>query len=134
MVPGLPQINGMDVQNREEAVAILSQEENTNISLLVARPESQVGVCSLRCPGPPDPGLGFGLSGTDGGRGGVRFQGPLPSMASDERRWGSGVVLEATGTAQACLCSWQSAGRTVTGTTSWMTLALRMRATCGRGS
>ncbi|XP_005414214.1 PREDICTED: PDZ domain-containing protein 4 isoform X3 [Chinchilla lanigera] len=35
------QINGMDVQNREEAVAILSQEENTNISLLVARPESQ---------------------------------------------------------------------------------------------
>lgn len=39
---GLPQINGVDVQNREEAVAILSQEENTNISLLVARPESQV--------------------------------------------------------------------------------------------
>ena len=52
MVSGLLQINGMDVQNREEAVAILSQEENTNISLLVARPESQVGVCSLRCPGP----------------------------------------------------------------------------------
>lgn len=72
MVPGLPQINGVDVQNREEAVAILSQEENTNISLLVARPESQVGVCSLRYLGPPDPGLGFGLSGTDGGRG-VRF-------------------------------------------------------------
>ncbi|KAM7338785.1 hypothetical protein ACRRTK_002269 [Alexandromys fortis] len=36
------QINGMDVQNREEAVAILSQEENTNISLLLARPESQL--------------------------------------------------------------------------------------------
>ncbi|XP_050997439.1 PDZ domain-containing protein 4 isoform X2 [Acomys russatus] len=36
------EINGMDVQNREEAVAILSQEENTNISLLVARPESQL--------------------------------------------------------------------------------------------
>ncbi|XP_036696786.1 PDZ domain-containing protein 4 isoform X2 [Balaenoptera musculus] len=36
------QINGVDVQNREEAVAILSQEENTNISLLVARPESQL--------------------------------------------------------------------------------------------
>ncbi|XP_011811313.1 PREDICTED: PDZ domain-containing protein 4 [Colobus angolensis palliatus] len=34
------QINGVDVQNREEAVAILSQEENTNISLLVARPEN----------------------------------------------------------------------------------------------
>jgi hypothetical protein len=42
--PGLLQINGVDVQNREEAVAILSQEENTNISLLVARPESQVCV------------------------------------------------------------------------------------------
>ncbi|WP_348257630.1 PDZ domain-containing protein, partial [Salmonella enterica] len=36
------QINGMDVQNREEAVAILSLEENTIISLLVARPESQL--------------------------------------------------------------------------------------------
>lgn len=44
IVPHPPQINGMDVQNREEAVAILSQEENTNISLLVARPESQVCV------------------------------------------------------------------------------------------
>lgn len=42
MALGLLQINGVDVQNREEAVAILSQEENTNISLLVARPESQV--------------------------------------------------------------------------------------------
>uniref|UniRef100_A0A4X2LQW2 PDZ domain containing 4 n=1 Tax=Vombatus ursinus TaxID=29139 RepID=A0A4X2LQW2_VOMUR len=36
------QINGMDVQNREEAVAILTQEENTNISLLVARPETEL--------------------------------------------------------------------------------------------
>ncbi|XP_057351858.1 PDZ domain-containing protein 4 isoform X10 [Manis pentadactyla] len=36
------QINGVDVQNRAEAVAVLSQEENTNISLLVARPESQL--------------------------------------------------------------------------------------------
>ncbi|XP_075040933.1 PDZ domain-containing protein 4 isoform X4 [Mixophyes fleayi] len=36
------QINGMDVQNREEAVAILTQEESTNISLLVARPETEV--------------------------------------------------------------------------------------------
>ncbi|XP_006900044.1 PREDICTED: PDZ domain-containing protein 4 [Elephantulus edwardii] len=36
------QINGVDVQNREEAVAILSQEENTNISLLLARPESEL--------------------------------------------------------------------------------------------
>ncbi|XP_007955352.2 PDZ domain-containing protein 4 [Orycteropus afer afer] len=36
------QINGVDVQNREEAVAILSQEESTNISLLLARPESEL--------------------------------------------------------------------------------------------
>lgn len=32
----------MDVQNQEEAVANLSQEENINISLLVAQPESQL--------------------------------------------------------------------------------------------
>ncbi|XP_075434485.1 PDZ domain-containing protein 4 isoform X2 [Ascaphus truei] len=38
------QINGMDVQNREEAVAILTQEESTNISLLVARPETETDV------------------------------------------------------------------------------------------
>uniref|UniRef100_A0A8C6YHK3 PDZ domain-containing protein n=1 Tax=Naja naja TaxID=35670 RepID=A0A8C6YHK3_NAJNA len=37
------QINGMEVQNREEAVAILTQEERTNISLLLARPETEVG-------------------------------------------------------------------------------------------
>ncbi|XP_075395344.1 PDZ domain-containing protein 4 [Tenrec ecaudatus] len=36
------QINGVAVQNREEAVAVLSQEENTNISLLLARPESEL--------------------------------------------------------------------------------------------
>ncbi|XP_069501488.1 PDZ domain-containing protein 4 isoform X2 [Ambystoma mexicanum] len=36
------QINGIDVQNREEAVSILTQEENTNISLLVARPETEL--------------------------------------------------------------------------------------------
>ncbi|XP_062830133.1 PDZ domain-containing protein 4 isoform X3 [Anolis carolinensis] len=35
------QINGMEVQNREEAVAILTQEERTNISLLLARPEAE---------------------------------------------------------------------------------------------
>uniref|UniRef100_W5NC45 PDZ domain-containing protein n=1 Tax=Lepisosteus oculatus TaxID=7918 RepID=W5NC45_LEPOC len=33
------QINGMDVQNREEAVAILTREDSTNISLLLARPD-----------------------------------------------------------------------------------------------
>lgn len=36
------QINGIEVQNREEAVALLSSEESKNISLLVARPEIQV--------------------------------------------------------------------------------------------
>uniref|UniRef100_A0A3B3S4V7 PDZ domain containing 4 n=1 Tax=Paramormyrops kingsleyae TaxID=1676925 RepID=A0A3B3S4V7_9TELE len=36
------QINGMDVQNREEAVAILTQEDQTNISLLLARPDTEV--------------------------------------------------------------------------------------------
>ncbi|KAI7794602.1 PDZ domain-containing protein 4 isoform X1 [Triplophysa rosa] len=33
------QINGMDVQNREEAVAILTREDSTNFSLLLARPD-----------------------------------------------------------------------------------------------
>ncbi|XP_036387745.1 PDZ domain-containing protein 4-like isoform X1 [Megalops cyprinoides] len=33
------QINGVDIQNREEAVAILTREDSTNISLLLARPD-----------------------------------------------------------------------------------------------
>ncbi|XP_005731697.1 PDZ domain-containing protein 4-like isoform X2 [Pundamilia nyererei] len=33
------QINGVDIQNREEAVAILTREDSTNVSLLLARPE-----------------------------------------------------------------------------------------------
>ncbi|XP_065102980.1 PDZ domain-containing protein 4 [Paramisgurnus dabryanus] len=33
------QINGVEVQNREEAVAILTRENSTNFSLLLARPE-----------------------------------------------------------------------------------------------
>ncbi|XP_058876995.1 PDZ domain-containing protein 4-like isoform X2 [Acipenser ruthenus] len=33
------QINGVDVQNREEAVAILTREDSTNFSLLLARPD-----------------------------------------------------------------------------------------------
>ncbi|KAM8756560.1 E3 ubiquitin-protein ligase PDZRN3-B isoform 2-T2 [Acanthopagrus schlegelii] len=36
------QINGVEIQNREEAVALLTSEENQNISLLVARPEIQL--------------------------------------------------------------------------------------------
>ncbi|CAM4733634.1 unnamed protein product [Leuciscus chuanchicus] len=35
------QINGRDIQDREEAVAILTNEESRNIVLLVARPEMQ---------------------------------------------------------------------------------------------
>lgn len=38
----LPQINGVDVQDREEAVAILTREDSTNVSLLLARPEIEV--------------------------------------------------------------------------------------------
>uniref|UniRef100_A0A8V0ZKD6 PDZ domain containing ring finger 3 n=1 Tax=Gallus gallus TaxID=9031 RepID=A0A8V0ZKD6_CHICK len=36
------QINGIEVQNREEAVALLTSEESKNVSLLVARPEIQL--------------------------------------------------------------------------------------------
>lgn len=35
-------INGVEIQNREDAVALLTREGNQNISLLVARPEIQV--------------------------------------------------------------------------------------------
>uniref|UniRef100_UPI00358EE995 PDZ domain-containing RING finger protein 4-like n=1 Tax=Myxine glutinosa TaxID=7769 RepID=UPI00358EE995 len=36
------QINGMEVRNREEAVAMLTRENSSNISLLLARPELQI--------------------------------------------------------------------------------------------
>ncbi|XP_056129290.1 E3 ubiquitin-protein ligase PDZRN3-B isoform X2 [Lampris incognitus] len=36
------QINGVEIQNREDAVALLTSEENQNICLLVARPEIQL--------------------------------------------------------------------------------------------
>uniref|UniRef100_A0A3Q2YTX8 PDZ domain containing 4 n=1 Tax=Hippocampus comes TaxID=109280 RepID=A0A3Q2YTX8_HIPCM len=35
------QINGVDIQDREEAVALLTREDSTNFSLLLARPEHQ---------------------------------------------------------------------------------------------
>lgn len=38
----VPQINGIEVQNHEEAVALLTSEKK-NFSLLIARPELQVG-------------------------------------------------------------------------------------------
>lgn len=37
-----PQINGQDIQDREEAMAVLSSDECRSIVLLVARPELQV--------------------------------------------------------------------------------------------
>ncbi|KAM7423168.1 hypothetical protein PAMA_010951 [Pampus argenteus] len=36
------QINGVEIQNREDAVALLTSEGNQNVSLLVARPEIQL--------------------------------------------------------------------------------------------
>nr|XP_046198770.1 E3 ubiquitin-protein ligase PDZRN3-B-like isoform X2 [Oncorhynchus gorbuscha] len=36
------QINGIEIQNREDAVALLTSEENPNVCLLVARPEIQL--------------------------------------------------------------------------------------------
>lgn len=36
------QINGVDIQNREEAVAILTREDSINFSLLLARPDTEV--------------------------------------------------------------------------------------------
>lgn len=41
-------INGIEVQNREEAVALLTSEENKNFSLLIARPELQVSLLPTR--------------------------------------------------------------------------------------
>ncbi|TWW56065.1 E3 ubiquitin-protein ligase PDZRN3 [Takifugu flavidus] len=35
-------INGVDIQNREEAVAILTTEDSVNFSLLLARPDVEV--------------------------------------------------------------------------------------------
>ncbi|XP_055078974.1 PDZ domain-containing protein 4-like [Periophthalmus magnuspinnatus] len=37
------QINGVDIQDREEAVAILTRDDSTNISLLLARPDTENG-------------------------------------------------------------------------------------------
>jgi len=38
----LQKINGIEIQNREDAVSLLTSEGNQNVSLLVARPEIQV--------------------------------------------------------------------------------------------
>uniref|UniRef100_G3PET3 PDZ domain containing 4 n=1 Tax=Gasterosteus aculeatus TaxID=69293 RepID=G3PET3_GASAC len=44
------QINGVDIQDREEAVAILTREDSTNVSLLLARPEIEVSKLDMRSP------------------------------------------------------------------------------------
>ncbi|KAI4824574.1 hypothetical protein KUCAC02_013077 [Chaenocephalus aceratus] len=44
------QINGVDIQNREEAVAILTREDSINFSLLLARPDiEQLPECVSKC-------------------------------------------------------------------------------------
>lgn len=63
-------INGIEVRNHEEAVALLTSEENKNFSLLIARPELQVS---------PLPGIGDPVpwKGSLTGRPGICLAGPL---------------------------------------------------------
>lgn len=75
LTPVPPQINGVEVQDREEAVAALTREQQTNISLLLARPESQVGVA--------------GVLGGEWGRQRVWGMGAVSSLGGPRRRWGS---------------------------------------------
>uniref|UniRef100_A0A673BPH5 PDZ domain containing 4 n=1 Tax=Sphaeramia orbicularis TaxID=375764 RepID=A0A673BPH5_9TELE len=59
------QINGVDIQNREEAVAILTREDSTNVSLLLARPEIEVRKLDMQLLGIGPfggPVLGHGLN------------------------------------------------------------------------
>uniref|UniRef100_A0A7N6FAT6 PDZ domain-containing protein n=1 Tax=Anabas testudineus TaxID=64144 RepID=A0A7N6FAT6_ANATE len=44
-------INGVDIQDREEAVAILTREDSTNVSLLLARPEIEVRKLDMQSSG-----------------------------------------------------------------------------------
>lgn len=41
----------MDIQDREEAVAILTREDSTNVSLLLARPEIEVRKLDMQSSG-----------------------------------------------------------------------------------
>ncbi|XP_069039687.1 PDZ domain-containing protein 4 isoform X2 [Lepisosteus oculatus] len=105
------QINGMDVQNREEAVAILTREDSTNISLLLARPDIEndnqldaadldadlagLGVDSLDNAAhlPPEHrgagrGVGVGGGGVAGGRPGAGLR---PTVLSNSQDLDSGV-------------------------------------------
>lgn len=73
--PFLCQINGVDIQDREEAVAILTREDSTNVSLLLARPEIEVRKLDA-------PSLGSRLN-TD----------PLSlSLCSETLVWGNSVL------------------------------------------
>nr|XP_020474622.1 PDZ domain-containing protein 4-like isoform X2 [Monopterus albus] len=54
------QINGVDIQNREEAVAILTREDSINFSLLLARPEIENDI-------PADPEEDMELTLEEGG-------------------------------------------------------------------
>lgn len=47
------QINGVDIEDREEAVAILTREDSTNVSLLLARPEIEVRKLEMQSAGNP---------------------------------------------------------------------------------
>lgn len=47
------QINGVDIEDREEAVAILTREDSTNVSLLLARPEIEVRKLDMDSSGSP---------------------------------------------------------------------------------
>lgn len=50
LCPHPVQINGVDIQNREEAVAILTREDSINFSLLLARPDIEVSSHSTAKP------------------------------------------------------------------------------------
>uniref|UniRef100_A0A8C8IB24 PDZ domain-containing protein n=1 Tax=Oncorhynchus tshawytscha TaxID=74940 RepID=A0A8C8IB24_ONCTS len=84
------QINGVDIQNREEAVAILTQEDSTNISLLLARPEIELrNRASMLGEGP-------GVVGGGGvvvvrGRGHRDSPGLLHTLLSNSQELDSGV-------------------------------------------
>uniref|UniRef100_A0A3Q3FB99 PDZ domain containing 4 n=1 Tax=Labrus bergylta TaxID=56723 RepID=A0A3Q3FB99_9LABR len=64
------QINGVDIQDREEAVAILTREDSTNVSLLLARPEIEVRKLDMLSSGDYVLGAGPGcVSGVLGNHG-----------------------------------------------------------------
>ncbi|KAJ8358809.1 hypothetical protein SKAU_G00153340 [Synaphobranchus kaupii] len=86
------QINGVDIQNREEAVAILTREDSTNISLLLARPdienENQLDPDELDL----ELQVGLGLGALDNASN-------LPSSPHPQRGVGQGGATERRGRA-----------------------------------